>query len=116
MEQNAKPEARAKLKYLGLSAQKVRLVVDQVRGMPVTQALALLRFSTKRAALPIAKTIKSAAANAEDVYGLSRDDLVISKIYADEGPTMKRGRFGARGRFKPILKRSSHVTVVVTEK
>lgn len=116
MEQNTKPSSRARLKYLGLSAQKVRLVVNQVRGMPVEQALAVLRFSTKRAAEPIAKTIKSAAANAEETLGLSREELVISQIWADEGPTMKRSRFGARGRFKPILKRSSHVTVVVTER
>ena len=116
MEQNGKPEARAHTKYIRMSAQKVRLVVDQVRGMPVDRALAVLRFSTKRAALPIANTIKSAAANANEIYGLDPQHLVVSKIYCDEGPTMKRARFGARGRYKPILKRSSHVTVVVTEK
>ncbi len=116
MEQNVKPTARAQHKYLRQSPQKVRLVVDMVRGMPVTQALNVLRFSTKRAAVPVYKAVKSAAANAEDTLGLSADDLVISRIYADEGPTMKRARFGARGRYKPVLKRSSHITVVVTEK
>jgi large subunit ribosomal protein L22 len=116
MEQSSKPEARAQLKNLRMSAQKVRLVVDQVRGMPVDQALAVLRFSTKRAALPVAKTIKSAAANANDTLGLDQSDLVVSRIWADEGTTMKRARFGARGRYKPLLKRSSHVTVVVTER
>ncbi len=116
MEQYSKVESVAKLRYLRISAQKVRLVVDMVRGMPVNQALALLRNSTRRAAKPVAKTIESAAANAEENYSLSRDELVVSRIFADEGPTMKRARFGARGRYKPILKRSSHVTVVLTEK
>lgn len=116
MEQTTKPEARSQHKYLRMSAQKVRLVVDQVRGMQVDRALAMLRFSTKRAALPILKAIKSAAANANEMYGLDPTDLVVSKIFADEGPTMKRARFGARGRYKPVLKRSSHITVVVTEK
>jgi large subunit ribosomal protein L22 len=115
MEQQ-KPESMAKLRYVRMSPQKVRLVVDLVRGLPVEQALAVLRFSTKRAAEPVAKTIKSAAANAEENLGLAREDLVVKSIFADEGPTMKRARFGARGRYKPVLKRSSHITVVVTER
>lgn len=116
MEQTRKPESRAELKYLRMSPRKVRLVVDQVRGMPVNQALAVLRFSTKRAAVPVAKTIKSAAAAAEETLGLTPNELVIARIYADEGPTLKRAKFAARGRYKPIRKRTSHVTVVVTER
>lgn len=116
MEQMQKPESRSELKYLRMSPRKVRLVVDQVRGMPVNKALAMLRFSTKRAAVPVAKTIKSAAAAAEETLGLSPEDLVIKSIFADEGPTLKRARFGARGRYKPIRKRTSHVTVIVTER
>lgn len=114
MDQSYTPSAMAKLKYVRMSAQKVRLVVDMVRGMPVDRALAVLRFSTRRAAEPIAKTIKSAAANADDTLGLSSEDLYISQIFVDEGPTQKRGRFAARGRYKPIKKRSSHITVVVS--
>ena len=114
MDQSYTPSAMAKLKYVRMSAQKVRLVVDMVRGMQVDRALAVLRFSTRRAADPIAKTIKSAAANADDTLGLSREELYISQIFVDEGPTQKRGRFAARGRYKPIKKRSSHITVVVS--
>ncbi len=75
----------------------------------------LLRFTNKAAAKPVAKVIESAVANAEENYGLSREDLYIAQITADEGPTLKRGRAGPRGRFKPILKRSTHITVVLDE-
>jgi large subunit ribosomal protein L22 len=81
--------------------------------MEVGEALDLLRFSAKSAAVPVSKVIKSAAANAEENYGLSSDELYIAGIFADEGPTLKRGRPGPRGRFKPILKRSTHITVVL---
>jgi large subunit ribosomal protein L22 len=109
-------EVRAVKKYIRMSAQKVRLVVDLVRGKDVDEALAMLEFTPKAAAKEVAKTISSAIANAEENYGLSRDELYVSEIMADEGPTLKRGRAGARGRYKPILKRSSHVTVVLAEK
>lgn len=107
-------EVRAVAKYVHMSPQKVKLVVDMVRGKGVNDALAALKFSTKRAARPVAKVIASAAANAEENYGLSRAELYITAIQADEGPTLKRMRFGARGRVKPILKRSTHITVVLT--
>jgi len=94
----------------------VRLVVDLVRGMDVEEALTLLRFTPKAAAKPVAKCIASAVANAEENLGLARDELYVSRIWADEGPTLRRGRAGARGRYKPILKRSAHITVVVAEK
>lgn len=106
-------QVRAVARYIRMSPQKVKLVVDLVRGKPVDEALTLLKYSTKAAAHPVAKVIKSAAANAEENYGLSPQELVVAEIYADEGPTYKRGRFGARGRFKPILKRSTHITVVL---
>lgn len=108
-------EIRALEKYIPISASKVRLVVDLVRDRPVDEALALLRFLPQAAAEPVAKAIQSAAANAEDVHGLSKSDLYISRIAADVGPTLKRFRAGARGRAKPILKRSSHITVILSE-
>jgi large subunit ribosomal protein L22 len=109
-------EARAVAKYIRMSAHKVRLVVDLVRGRDVEEALTILRFTPKAAAKVVAKAIASAAANAEEAHGLSANELYVARITADEGPTLKRGRAGARGRFKPILKRSSHITVVLAEK
>lgn len=109
-------EVRAVSKYIRMSAQKVRLVADMVRGMDVGEALSLLQFTTKAAAVEVAKTIKSAAANADENYGVSIDELYVARITADEGPTLKRGRAGARGRYKPLLKRSSHITVVVADR
>jgi large subunit ribosomal protein L22 len=109
-------EVRSVAKYIRMSPQKVRLVVDLVRGMDVEEALTLLRFTPKAAAKPVAKCIASAVANAEENLGLARDELYVSRIWADEGPTLRRGRAGARGRYKPILKRSAHITVVVAEK
>jgi large subunit ribosomal protein L22 len=108
-------EVEAKVRYVPMSAQKVRLVIDQVRGMNADAALDMLSFMTQLAAKPVYKLIHSAVANAEENFGLARDDLYVAEIYADEGPTRKWRRFGARGRFKPILKRSSHITVVLAE-
>lgn len=104
---------RAIARYVRLSPQKVRLVLDQVRGKGVEEALALLRFMPQRAARPVAKLIRSAAANAEDRYGFGPDELYIAQIYADDGPRMKRYRIGARSRVKPRLRRYSHITVVL---
>jgi large subunit ribosomal protein L22 len=109
-------EVRAVSKYIRMSAQKVRLVADLVRGQDVDEALAVLRFANKAAAGPISKAIASAAANAEENLGLSRDDLYVAELMIDEGPTLRRGRAGARGRYKPLLKRSSHITVVLAER
>jgi large subunit ribosomal protein L22 len=106
-------EVRATAKYVRMSPRKVRLVVDAVRGKRVNEALTTLRYSTKAAARPVAKVIASAAANAEQNYGLSPDELYVAQISADEGPTLKRARFGARGRFKRIFKRSTHIAVVL---
>lgn len=109
-------DIRAQLRFLPVSAQKVRLVIDVLRGMDVVQAMETLRFMPQGAAVPVAKLLASAVANAEENFGVSRDDLVVAKIFADEAPTRKWRRFGARGRFKPILRRSSHVTVILRER
>ncbi|MGD0610929.1 MAG: 50S ribosomal protein L22 [Anaerolineales bacterium] len=109
-------DIRAQLRYLSISAQKVRLVVDTVRGKDAVQAMEILRFMPQTAAQPVAKLLASAVANAEENFGVSRDNLYVAKIYADEAPTRKWRRFGARGRFKPLLRRSSHVTVVLHER
>jgi large subunit ribosomal protein L22 len=109
-------DIRAHARNIPISAQKVRLVVDLVRGKDVLQALAVLKFTTNAAAEPVAKTIASAMANAEENFGVSRDDLFVHTIFADEAPTRRWRRYGARGRFKPILRRASHLTVVLRER
>lgn len=108
-------QATAKLKQFRISPQKARLVADQVRGMPVSKALELLQYSTKKAAYTIKKVLESAIANAEHNEGADIDELKISTIYVDEGPVMKRWRARAKGRGTQILKRSSHITVTVAE-
>jgi large subunit ribosomal protein L22 len=109
-------DIQAKLRFLSMSAQKVRLVVDAVRGKNVVQAMEALRFMPQGAARPVLKLVTSAVANAEENLGVSRDDLYVAKIFADEAPTRKWRRFGARGRFKPLLRRTSHVTVILRER
>ncbi|NIP22221.1 MAG: 50S ribosomal protein L22 [Phycisphaerae bacterium] len=113
-------EVKAVAKHIQISPQKVRLVVDVVRGKDAEEALDILRFMPQKAAEPVFKLIQSAVANAEQNFGLEMDELYVSKIYADEGPRRRLspygGRFGARGRFKPILRRSSHITVVLAER
>jgi len=109
-------DIRAHLRFLPLSAQKARLVVDLVRGKSANEALEILRFVNKGGALPVRKLVASAVANAEENFGVSRDDLYVASIFADEAPTRKWRRFGARGRFKPILRRNSHITVVLRER
>jgi large subunit ribosomal protein L22 len=109
-------EVMAVSKYIRMSPRKVRLVVDLVRGKGAVEALAMLRLLPKAASRPVSKAISSAVANAEENYGLSRDDLYITRITADAGPSLRRRRFGARGRYKPILRRSAHVTVVLSER
>ncbi len=109
-------DIRAELHFVSISAQKVRRVVDLVRGKPAVDALNLLKFVPVGAARPVSKLLTSAVANAEENFGVSRDDLVVYRIFADEAPTRKWRRFGARGRFKPILRRSSHITVILRER
>lgn len=108
-------EVAAKLKGAQISAQKVRLVADQVRGLPVESALTVLEFSTKKAAHIVKKVLDSAIANAENNEGADVDELKISSIFVDEGMTMKRLRPRAKGRADRILKRSCHITVKVAD-
>lgn len=109
-------EVQAVTKYTGISAQKARLIVDEMRGRNAQEALVILQFMPQSAAKVVAKTIKSALANATENFGLEADDMYISKIMADQAPTRKWRRFGARGRFKPWLRRSSHITVILDER
>ena len=109
-------DIRATLRFADVSAQKARLVVDMVRGKLVTEAANTLKFTPKKAARLVGKLLGSAIANAEENFGVSRDNLVIHQITADEGPTRKWRRFGARGRFKPMLRRSAHLTIVLRER
>ena len=113
-------EVRAQAKHVPMSARKVRRVIDQVRGMDVREALEVLRFLPHAAARPVEKLIRSAVANAEENVGLSQENLYIARIVADDGPGVlpgkgQRPRFGGRGRYRPIRKRSSHITVVLDE-
>ena len=105
----------AKLRNARISAQKMRLVADQIRGLPVDDALNELTFSNKKAAKIIKKVLESAIANAEHNDAADVDELMVSAIMVDEGPMMKRWRARARGRANRILKRMSHVTVAVAE-
>ncbi len=109
-------EVRAITKYVGISPQKTRWVIDQVRGMQAEHALAVLRYMSQSAAEPVAKTIASALANAEENLGLAREDMFIAQISADGAPMRRWRRFGARGRFKPIIRRSSHISVILEER
>jgi large subunit ribosomal protein L22 len=109
-------DIRAHMRFVPQSAQKVRLVVDLIRGKDVNEALTMLKFVPNAAAEPVSKVLSSAAANAEENFGVSRDDLYVYRVYTDEAPTRKWRRFGARGRFKPWLRRSSHITVILRER
>ena len=106
-------EAKAVLRGARISAQKVRLVADQVRGMPVGNATNLLAYSPKKAAHLVKKLLLSAIANAENNLGADVDELTVSKIFVDEGPSLKRMHARAKGRGNRITKRTSHITVVV---
>ena len=109
-------DVRAFARNVPMSAQKVRLVVDRIRGQEANAALDVLRFMPNAAARPVAKVLRSAIANAEENFGLSRDDLVIHAAFADEGPVRRWRRFGARGRFKAIRRGYCHITIVLRER
>ena len=106
-------EAKAILRSARISAQKARLVADLVRGLPVGRASDVLTFTNKKAAQLVRKVLLSAVANAENNLGADVDDLKVSSIFVDEGPMMKRMHARAKGRGSRILKRTSHITVVV---
>lgn len=107
-------EVCAKHRYAKISAQKARLVADQIRGLSAESAIDLLSFSPKKAAALMKKVLSSAVANAEHNDGLDVDDLKVSTVFVDEGPTAKRFRARAKGRGDRILKRSCHITVIVS--
>jgi len=108
-------EVRATAKGIRTSPLKLRPIVNAVRGRRVDEALTILDFLTSPSARTVAKVVKSAASNAENNYEMTPGDLKIVSIYVDEGRRMKRFRAGPRGRVKPLVKRSSHITVVVRE-
>ena len=108
-------EVRAVAKYIRISPQKVRLVIDVVKGKPVESGLDSLKFMPQKAAAIIEKVIRSAVANADQYPDIDVDSLVIRNIIADQGPTLKRFRARARGRGTRILKRTTHITVILAE-
>lgn len=108
-------EAFSKHRYARISPQKCRLIADQVRGLPVGQALNILNFSKRSAAGFIKKTLEAAIANAENNQGADIDELHLSAIYVDQGPSLKRFQARAKGRANRILKRTSHITVTVSD-
>lgn len=108
-------EVSAKLRNAPLSAQKARLVGDQIRGLPVEKALNILTFSTKKAAVIVKKILESAIANAEHNQSADVDELKVSTVFVDEGAPLKRLRARAKGRANHILKRTCHITVKVQE-
>ena len=106
---------RAQAKYVRQSPYKVRRVLDLVRGLPVHEAEDVLRLTSRGATEPISKVLKSAVANAEHNHALDADELIVAEAFADEGPTLKRYRPRARGRATRIRKRTSHITIVVSD-
>lgn len=108
-------EVRATAKYVRTSPQKLRRIVDAVRGRKVDEALAILRFLPSPSARTVAKVVQSAASNAENNFEMTPADLRVVGVYVDEASRAKRFRAGPRGRVKPLRKRSSHITVVVRE-
>jgi large subunit ribosomal protein L22 len=109
-------QVMATAKYIRISPRKVRLVTNLIKGKPVEEAAAILRFLPNAAARDVAKVLKSATANAENNYNLSADELTVVHAVADEGPTLKRGRPRAQGRYFKILKRTSHITIGVADR
>jgi large subunit ribosomal protein L22 len=108
-------EATAIMKFVRLSPQKGRLVADLIRGLPVERALEILNFNNRRAATPVRKVLESAIANAEHNLGADVDELRVARIMVDEGPMLKRFHARAKGRGVRILKRTSHITVTVSD-
>ncbi|EDY85369.1 ribosomal protein L22 [gamma proteobacterium HTCC5015] len=108
-------QVSAKHRFARTSAQKARLVADQIRGLPVERAVELLQFSPKKSSALVKKVLESAVANAEHNEGADIDELTVSAVFVDEGPTMKRFQARAKGRGNRILKRTSHITVTVSD-
>ena len=109
-------EVKAIAKYVRISPRKVRIVMDLIRGKDVSDALAILKFTPKRGAVLTAKVLNSAIANAENNFDMDAENLYVSKCFVDQGPTIKRIHPRSRGQAFSILKRTSHITVIVSEK
>ncbi|MFZ5634523.1 MAG: 50S ribosomal protein L22 [Bacillota bacterium] len=109
-------EARAIARYIRISPRKVREVVDLIRGKDLREALAILKFTPRRASAPVTKVVQSAAANAEHNYEMDRESLYVAECYVDQGPIIKRYQARAMGRADLMRRRTSHVTVVLREK
>ena len=116
MEGIAEKEARATLKYSRISARKVKIVADLIRGKDVDEALAIVKFTPKASSEILEKLLKSAIANAENNHDMKHENLYVAEIYANQGPTLKRIRPAAKGSAVRIRKRTSHVTIVLREK
>ena len=116
MEGIAEKEARATLKYSRISARKVKIVADLIRGKNVDEALAIIKFTPKASSEILEKLLKSAIANAENNHDMKHENLYVAEIYANQGPTLKRIRPAAKGSAVRIRKRTSHVTIVLREK
>ncbi|MDD7447613.1 MAG: 50S ribosomal protein L22 [Clostridiales bacterium] len=114
--QGADKRPRAIAKYIRISPRKVKIVIDLIRGKQVDQAAAILMYTPKAAAPVVLKLLNSAIANAENNLGLSREDLYVAEVYANPGPTLKRYVARSRGSASPMLKRTSHITVVLDSK
>ena len=113
--QTATLEAKATLRYARISSRKVKIVADLIRGKKVDEALAIVKFTPKASSEIIEKLLKSAIANAENNHGMNRGNLIVSEIYANQGPTLKRIRPAANGSEVRIRKRTCHITIVVKE-
>ena len=116
MEGIAEKEARATLKYSRISARKVKIVADLVRGKDVDEALAIVKFTPKASSEILEKLLKSAIANAENNHDMKHENLYVAEIYANQGPTLKRIRPAAKGSAVRIRKRTSHITIVLRER
>ncbi len=114
-EETTVAEARATLKYARISSRKVKIVADLIRGKNVEEALSILKFAPKASSEILEKLLKSAIANAENNHFMNRKDLIVSEIYANQGPTLKRIRPAAKGSAVRIRKRTSHITIVLRE-
>lgn len=109
-------EARAYLKYARIAPRKVQIVLDMIRNKPVNVAMAILKHTPKAACEPLEKLLKSAIANAEHNFNMDKDNLYVAECFVSAGPTLKRIRPRAQGRAFRVMKRTSHITLVLKEK
>ena len=112
---SAEKRPHASARYIRISARKVKIVIDLIRGKSVKEAVAILRYTPKAASEPVLMLLNSAIANAENNLEMNRDELYVAEVYADQGPTLKRFRARARGSASPIRKRTSHISIVLDQ-